>query len=677
VMSGSWIATSVAGITLALAHASKGEDGSTQVLAKELVESCVTFVRSHDRPPTPYEAMISGFEVEALIPQVEAVLESEPRSYRREMLDWFGMMGLGSRNPSIRQRVVNGLLAQLSKKEVDKGLFGLSVEHLISFDAADFSKAARALLSKRLTTGRSNPYVLRKTILLVGIADMKSEIPGLPAPPPLNYRYDRASRALPAWQAVKARARMGVKEDIGRCIEIVSSQPDPKWRVILGFSELKYVAQPEIVEYLRTQLASEELFVPIGWEELCRKRGRARTAGFAASVLGDMVRGFPVRKDMTAGYTEEDLAQCREWMARQKNYDIVKTEVPARIKPVRHRPTQGQANEFEGLFIGKLLKTYADCGRDGQRGQTEALLARALGSDLVTHIAKFRKDRNATVRYFVTKVLGSIGKSPSTPSTRRQIVEILAGTLGDSGGKWPPNAAASVDLLKMTADDFSDAAKAELQRQFADGPSSPRLLVNLILVMLLADARPELSALGDIVNNEAAVPGDEEWWISPGWAAMRARAGFGVPEDMARCIKLVEAEPSRDRRLAMRFHDLVCVRRPEVVKLFIRHLMEDEDVPSWKASQSQYAAHYLGQMVRSFPVKRRSPIKYSHEDIAASREWVAAQDSFDIIGVSVPSEILAVPASGFPEKEADPHVGGQSPIMPAPQPSRQTPKTLG
>jgi hypothetical protein len=58
---------------------------------------------------------------------------------------------------------------------------------------------------------------------------------------------------------LRARARMGVKEDILRCIDLVESHPDEDYRVTWLLHGLSYVRQPEVINYLQKYLNSDKL----------------------------------------------------------------------------------------------------------------------------------------------------------------------------------------------------------------------------------------------------------------------------------------------------------------------------------------------------------------------------------------------------------------------------------
>jgi hypothetical protein len=191
-------------------------------------------------------------------------------------------------------------------------------------------------------------HLQKQIVLLVGVADMKSELPQLEQLIQENEgklkeeheRYlaqgrreiENMSESMRehygyilqkqywqksvVWAALRARARMGVKEDIARCIELVESHPDEDYRVESLLNELSYVRQPEVVDYLHTYLKSDKLEAYKGIDVV-----RSTYAQYAAIALGRMLCGFPWKKDFPP--KPEMIERCREWMAEQKQRNII------------------------------------------------------------------------------------------------------------------------------------------------------------------------------------------------------------------------------------------------------------------------------------------------------------------------------------------------------------------
>ncbi len=221
--------------------------------------------------------------------------------------------GLTSTDKLERQSVVEKLLDYgLKNPERKDGTF----KDLLSFQAADYSEAAKQVLQTELST--SPEYT---TILLAGAADVNSALPVLrrivdDVNEPLEpFRIDnrKRSHAL-AFAALMARGRMGVKEDTQRCIEVVESHPDERFRVVVLLERISYVRQPEVVEYLKKYLFTDK--IEPGPETQLRMSYAQRTA----MVLAEMLRGFPGKRDGVAG--PKTMECCRKWMSEQTTWNI-------------------------------------------------------------------------------------------------------------------------------------------------------------------------------------------------------------------------------------------------------------------------------------------------------------------------------------------------------------------
>jgi hypothetical protein len=218
-------------------------------------------------------------------------------------------------------------------------------ERLLHFASADFSEVSKELV-RELFVGAiedGNRHLRRDILLLVGVADLRSELPRLKKfidenEDKLKQKHEKRlaewrqvvermperRRAYYAhtllkqywqsslvWAALRARARMGLKEDTQRCIELVESHPDEDYRVIRLLKELSYVRQAEVVDYLWGYLVSDK-------ETLYRSNDvvPSRHASVAAEALSEMLGGFPSKRGR--GADPETVKRCRKWMAEQK-----------------------------------------------------------------------------------------------------------------------------------------------------------------------------------------------------------------------------------------------------------------------------------------------------------------------------------------------------------------------
>jgi hypothetical protein len=326
-----------------LAREKLAEKGvSIPVAAKEIESVLSTYMqRIRERVPTDGER-VDGLGKRygaALVPYLDEYATDPCERVRRQSYMWTILVALDSNDVLSRQAIVCRLLGRM-QDDVPNG--GHLASRLVRFEAADFSAEAKELVRQqfhRALEGKVT-YEPRNIILLVGVADLKSELPRLKQFAEEREELLRSNRAreveellanyggkLPdgrqrwlerqwwegtlAWAALRARARMGVKEDIQRCIELVEAHPNEDYKVTRLLRELMYVRQPEVVDYIYEYLGSDR---KTAGDPPCVPP--SAYASHAAWALSKMVRGFPI--DRGRGRFPAPIERCREWMAEQK-----------------------------------------------------------------------------------------------------------------------------------------------------------------------------------------------------------------------------------------------------------------------------------------------------------------------------------------------------------------------
>jgi hypothetical protein len=287
--------------------------GYGQTGIREEIESLLNNKMSairEERPsgPTSSAAIAEKYGVK-LLPYLEQYRNdaSERVRWHAYALLWF--VGKNSDSMPDRQKIVEVLAEGIAKSSPGS----VSRWWLFSFRSKDFSDASKSLIHKMLMAKKPKPDV----ILLCGVADMKSELPRLK-----EFLIDESDYKGPMrdigrnWAARRARARMGVKEDIKRCIEFVEAYPDEERRVTFLLKDISYVRQPDVVEYLRKYLDSDKEILVGGCV------GTISYAGYAARALAKMLPGFPGSDDQVA-YSKEKIVHFREWMSKQKEWNLL------------------------------------------------------------------------------------------------------------------------------------------------------------------------------------------------------------------------------------------------------------------------------------------------------------------------------------------------------------------
>jgi len=263
-------------------------------------------------------------------------------------------IGISTDDVEVRQEVVHKLLV---RTQVEPCLDRFNGKLLLRFTSGDFSEESKQVLRRLLRESMEKGNVSKTVVLLVGVADLKSELPRLNTlinelEGPLRERHEKyleecreALNSLPKrpegvppshlkkvyeknlkkqywqhsvlWAALRARARMGVEEDIYRCIEMVESHPDEAYRAARLFKELSYVRQPQVVRYLAGYLENETLYPYLGPDVVRFTYGQC-----AAQALARMLRGFPVKERGTPD--KETIAGCVQWLAEREQWDIIR-----------------------------------------------------------------------------------------------------------------------------------------------------------------------------------------------------------------------------------------------------------------------------------------------------------------------------------------------------------------
>jgi len=194
---------------------------------------------------------------------------------------------------------------------------------LMGFTARDFDDKARNTIRQGLAKERVGVL----TVQLCGVANIQEGLPRLATLLVDEMQYqaeadktgEKKWYLTTAWAARLARARMGVKEDIARCIELAEGEKNGADRVLRILPKIGYIRQPEAIEYLRKYLESSERLPPTN--------PGARGEPYASRVvyiLAESLQGFPVKPKLTRWYTDEEIEICRKWMTDKTNWKIIR-----------------------------------------------------------------------------------------------------------------------------------------------------------------------------------------------------------------------------------------------------------------------------------------------------------------------------------------------------------------
>ncbi len=255
--------------------------------------------------------------------EVLAPYENDPEWSVRHMNHLF-LVSLANLHPypKIRQEAAGRLVkATFVSSDRRAGML------LLDFTANDFNDQSKDLIRQALTNVNKGYIGGDISVWLCGVANIQDQLPLLEEllVDEDKYQTDPNMKHGPrwyyttAWAARLARARMGVKEDINRCIELAESEQDSTQRVLRILPKIGYIRQPEAIKYLQQYLESNKRLPPINPifpGELYASR--------AMHILAKSLKNYPVKRKEGRNYTQEEIELCRAWMSKQKHWEIIK-----------------------------------------------------------------------------------------------------------------------------------------------------------------------------------------------------------------------------------------------------------------------------------------------------------------------------------------------------------------
>lgn len=226
--------------------------------------------------------------------------------------------------PVDRQTIVGRLVEDVADPN-NAGDRGHILERLADLArTSDFTDHSKEILRELVAV-----HSWGKLVLVVGVAGIESELPRLQEmiddlEGELKQQYQPPSRRKRTywensvlWAALRARARMGVTEDIQRCIDMVESHPEPSYRVGWLLRELSYVRQPEVVSYISEYLHTDRMLPSRGDDAVAGSYAQG-----AAQALAWMLEDFPKKPGLSVA--QQDIETIRNWMVDQTEWKIIR-----------------------------------------------------------------------------------------------------------------------------------------------------------------------------------------------------------------------------------------------------------------------------------------------------------------------------------------------------------------
>ena len=152
----------------------------------------------------------------------------------------------------VRQAVTSRLLEGYIKRRATRQ----EAIWLMTFGENDFSAVTKGIIRQALTKDASS----RRLIRFCGIANIHEELPRLQKLLIDESEYKAKTAPQPGikkwyytlgWNARLARARMGVKEDIERCIQLVEAEENATERVLRLLPDVGYIRQSKAIKCLK------------------------------------------------------------------------------------------------------------------------------------------------------------------------------------------------------------------------------------------------------------------------------------------------------------------------------------------------------------------------------------------------------------------------------------------
>ena len=260
-----------------------------------------------------------GFEV---LPELRPFMEDPDGSIQSGVANALNHMVKKAETPNERKQLADEVLRWFCDPKCQE--MKVLVHRADEIGSQYFSDKFKDDLYERLVASFEKPYGQERNIvaLMAGVVGLKEALPvlgkvALKETDDIEAFVSTKRKWLGSlrWDALRARARMGVKEDIQLCIRVVKTTPDQGKLAGVSFEQLAYVRQPEIVEYLKPYAFRDDAAVETKGDMI-----GYLYCGVAIKALACMLDEFPLE----AGHypSLEDIEICREWLRDHPKYTL-------------------------------------------------------------------------------------------------------------------------------------------------------------------------------------------------------------------------------------------------------------------------------------------------------------------------------------------------------------------
>ena len=289
----------------------------------ELVSSNIESARVRENPPA---IKITDEQIKAADPNkiLEDLLsyEKDQDSRVRSRTHRFivRVANLHPDNVIVRQEVTKRLvMAEFDMS--DRGAY-----RMMNLTAKDFNNQSKTLIRQALINANLGKTGGDPSVWLCGIANIQEELPQLKEFLIDEEDYDKNSKYMKkwyyttAWTARLARARMGVKEDIEKCISLLESEIKKNpYEIHSMLNYLEYIRQPESIKCLESYLNSDLRLPRTNPDE-----PGELISNYIIEILIDNLENFPIKKNVLRAYSPEQIDIARKWMSEQKEWQIIR-----------------------------------------------------------------------------------------------------------------------------------------------------------------------------------------------------------------------------------------------------------------------------------------------------------------------------------------------------------------
>lgn len=224
------------------------------------------------------------------------------------------------KNTEITQVVTERLI-----KASTSGSLQEANQWLLSFTRDDFNESARQMLKDNLQSKNLNKF----QVLFCGVADIQDVIPELEylLIDEMGHQQKVKKRDdgfdwfyTMGWAARLARARMGIRNDIDKSIQLIEENIDKNNRFLL-LHDLAYIRQVEAIESLKRYFLSDRQLPPTNPDMVGETWSH-----YMMPIMDDVLVNFPVKKTdnqkLDRLYSEDEVETAKKWIKEQKTWNI-------------------------------------------------------------------------------------------------------------------------------------------------------------------------------------------------------------------------------------------------------------------------------------------------------------------------------------------------------------------